>query len=206
MQKTHNINGTNTSTASGNELYVWDKVVRYHHWSLVIVTSLLILSAEFGDESMHIFFGYLLILLISIRIVWGFSGTKHALFKDFIYPMKDISGYLRSLFSKQPIHYTGHNPAGGLMVVIVIGVLVVLGLSGLVMQAVIEFEGAFVDILLNLPDATAIKVQQAHHLLADVLISLIVVHISGVVASSWLHRENLIAAMIRGYKKENVNE
>jgi cytochrome b len=41
-----------------------------------------------------------------------------------------------------------------------------------------------------------------HTILAWTLVALIVLHIAGVVFTSWQHRENLVAAMITGDKDD----
>jgi cytochrome b len=64
--------------------------------------------------------------LVAARIFWGFVGTKHARFSDFICsPVKALS-YVKSLAVGKPPYHTGHNPAAAWMVLfLLIGSLVV---------------------------------------------------------------------------------
>jgi cytochrome b561 len=48
--------------------------------------------------------------------------------------------------------------------------------------------------------------EEVHEALAYVLASLIGVHIAGVIVSSWVHRENLIRAMVTGRKSGRAHE
>jgi cytochrome b len=64
----------------------------------------------------HTWAGYVVGSMVLIRIIWGFIGSKHAKFKDFIYSPYLIFVYLKGLVNHKPQHYLGHNPAGGLMV------------------------------------------------------------------------------------------
>jgi len=42
--------------------------------------------------------------------------------------------------------------------------------------------------------------EEIHEVCANVWLGLVIVHIAGVVIGSWIHRENLVRAMITGYK------
>jgi cytochrome b len=40
-----------------------------------------------------------------------------------------------------------------------------------------------------------------HEAMTSVMVGLIIIHVAGVIVSSWLHKENLIMAMLTGKKK-----
>ena len=109
---------------------VWDIFVRTFHWTLVGSMIGLYLSGD-NFESVHTILGYFVICLVLLRIIWGFIGTKHARFHDFIYRPSKIYHYLKSLINGNPTHYTGHNPAGGLMVIVMLLSLLVTAFTGL---------------------------------------------------------------------------
>ena len=99
-----------------------------------------------------------------------------------------------------PRHYLGHNPAGAIMVFALIGLLSALGVTGLVMQATVEFEGPFVDYLRWIDDRGVHEVVLAHKLAVNALYLLVPLHLAGVVLASLQHRENLVLSMIHGRK------
>ncbi|MDX2503669.1 MAG: cytochrome b/b6 domain-containing protein, partial [Gammaproteobacteria bacterium] len=122
------------------EISVWDIGVRLFHW--LLVASFIIAYASAEEESLvHIYSGYMVLGLITFRLLWGFIGSKHARFSDFVYSPAKIVSYLKSLIYKAPEHYTGHNPAGGLMVVALLISLFVVTVSGLKLYAVEEGKG-----------------------------------------------------------------
>ena len=43
--------------------------------------------------------------------------------------------------------------------------------------------------------------EELHEGLANGMMAVVVIHIAGVAVSSWLHHENLVKAMITGWKK-----
>jgi cytochrome b len=43
--------------------------------------------------------------------------------------------------------------------------------------------------------------EELHEVSANGMMAVVVVHVVGVIASSWLHRENLVLAMITGWKR-----
>lgn len=193
---------------------VWDPFVRIFHWSLVALFITAYFTAE-ESESAHALAGYAISGLLIFRIMWGFVGTEHARFRDFIYSPREIAGYFKGLISGSPKHYLGHNPAGGLMVIILLIGLSATCISGLKAYGV-EGHGPLAGNLLvsaayangdddedeNRGEKKGEKFwEEVHEVFVNVTLILIAAHIAGVVASSYLHKENLIKAMITGRKE-----
>lgn len=200
---------------------VWDIYVRIFHWTLLLVVLEQFITGE-DLQSVHVPFGYFLIFLILSRTVWGFIGPKHARFNDFIYPPEDIIRYLKGLVNGRPIHYVGHNPAGGLMVIVLLLSLFVTAFTGLKTLAA-EGKGplavngssivqmAYADdderdheeggTYRNGKSETDTIWEEIHEAMTGFMIFLIVIHVCGVIVSSWVHKENLIFSMITGIKK-----
>lgn len=207
---------------------VWDLFVRIFHWTLVALMIGMYISGE-KFKGVHIYLGYFIIMLVLARIAWGFIGTKHARFGDFLYGPTKIFYYLRSLFSGKPIHYVGHNPAGGLMVLVMLIALPVTTFTGLKALAadgqgrpantnVSFFKLAYADKDEHQEDegekyhSDALQNkgkeefwEEMHEIMTSFMLFLIIIHIFGVLVSSWLHRENLILSMISG-KKKSINQ
>jgi cytochrome b len=120
-----------------NEIRVWDPLVRVFHWSLVLSFTIAYLTGE-EYSGLHIDAGYVVLGLILFRLVWGFIGTRYARFSDFVYSPKAVLGYLKSLTTNTPRHYTGHNPAGGWMVIAMFLCLAIVSVSGLKVYAIEE--------------------------------------------------------------------
>jgi cytochrome b len=92
------------------QIYVWDSFVRVFHWSLVASFAIAYLTE--GDMlSVHVWTGYTIGILIVARILWGFVGTAHARFKDFIYDPASTFRYVRDLLLLRGNRYLGHSPA-----------------------------------------------------------------------------------------------
>jgi cytochrome b len=206
---------------------VWDIFVRFFHWSLVITIIAQLATAE-DAKGVHAAVGYLIVILLVLRVIWGFIGSKHARFKDFIYPPAEIIGYLSNLFRGRPKHYIGHNPAGGAMVVLLLFALVLTTLTGLltygaegkgplalktegfVRMSWADDESAESDGVRNahLGEENGVTGAEGRHFwkeihetLVGILLFLAGLHICGAIASSYIHKENLIWAMISGQKK-----
>ena len=91
---------------------------------------------------------------------------------------------LRSLLIGRPEHHVGHNPAGALAIVALLALTLGVAASG---WAVFN-------------DVGGEWLEELHELSANLMLLIVVVHIAAVALSSWLHRENLIGAMISGRK------
>ena len=200
-----------------SEIRIWDIFIRLFHWGLVLTFSIAYISGE-EDSAIHIYSGYAVLGLISFRVIWGLVGTKYARFTNFIYRKSAVIKYLKSLLTGKPEHYAGHNPAAGWMVIAMLVSLFLTTLSGLQLYAVEDGLGPFAN---NLPEIEFINSAYAdsnedsqqgglwsefwefiHETSANFTLLLVLFHISGVLLSSLLHRENLIKSMITGNKKE----
>ena len=164
---------------------VWDFPVRVFHWLVAICfIGAYITAEEDGYRLIHVTFGYTLGALMLFRIFWGLYGTSYARFSSFIKPPSAVFSYLKSLLSKHPEHHVGHNPAGALAILL----LLVLGL-------ITPITGWFC-----LREIGGEWVSEFHELLANSMLALVLVHVFGVVVSSFIHRENLVKAMVTGSK------
>ena len=126
------------------EKKLWDIFVRVFHWSLVALVLAAFISSEDGGP-IHIRVGYAILVIVLMRIVWGFVGTKHARFSDFVKGPRKAIAYLVGLFTGRPSYVFGHNPAGGLMIVAILLTLLVVGFTGIMTQAGEGAESALLD-------------------------------------------------------------
>jgi len=200
-----------------NEVKVWDIFIRVFHWGLVFLFIVAYLTGD--DENIwHIYFGYAIGILISLRFLWGFIGSKYARFSNFVYSPSSVVAYIKSMLLLSPKRYLGHNPAGGYMVLALLLMLSITTFTGLKVYAV-EGHGPLAgDINISLI-STAVADdededhsegkeseeelwEEVHEASAKLTVILVFLHIFGVIVSGRLHNENLVKAMINGKKKK----
>lgn len=180
---------------------VWDLFIRCFHWSMVLGCVTAFISGELHAATLHEFVGYALCVLLAARVYWGFKGSEHACFRSFIFPPSEVLAYVRAMFKGHPKHYFGHNPAGALMVFILIGLLALLIASGLLTLGTIDFGGPLTFLANRLSDETSYASRHLHEILANVGFALVLLHVLGVAMGSIQHNENLVRAMLTGKKK-----
>jgi cytochrome b len=182
---------------------VWDPLVRVFHWSLVagFATAFIVEDDLLG---VHVWAGYLVLALVAVRLVWGLIGTRHARFSDFVRGPGAVLAYLRDVVSLRAPRYLGHNPAGGAMILLLLIGVAATGISGLALYGAEEFAGPLADVMRGLPAFWGDVLEEAHEVFAYFTLGLILIHVAGVLVSSLLHHENLIGAMISGYKRQEI--
>lgn len=164
---------------------VWDAPVRVFHWLAVLCFFGAWITAESERwRLLHVTLGYTLAGLVVFRLVWGLLGTRHARFASFVRGPKAVARYLASLVRGRPEHHTGHNPAGALAIVGLLALAALVTLSGW---------ATYHEVWADWPE-------DVHEGVANAMMALVLVHVAGVVVSSWMHRENLVAGMVSGRK------
>ena len=164
---------------------VWDLAVRVFHWSLIASILAAYMTSD-GLGKIHRLAGYTAVSLLVFRVVWGFVGTKHAQFTDFVRPPASVLAYIRDILRGHAKRSLGHNPAGGAMILALLAVVTGIGTTGLMMESTRFFGSDWVE--------------TGHKLLVYSLFVLVPLHVLGVILSSRSHRENLTASMITGRK------
>jgi cytochrome b len=165
---------------------VWDPVVRSFHWILVVLFAAAYVSAE-EAEGLHLATGYGIVALLVVRVVWGFIGSPHARFTDFVRRPRAVLDYLRLARAHRAPRYLGHNPAGGAMTIALMAMIAGICLTGHLMTTAARWGSAAMEGL--------------HELLVNGTIGLIGLHLLGNLFSSLQHRENLTLSMITGMKR-----
>jgi cytochrome b len=181
-----------------DEIKVWDLFVRVFHWALA---ALFVVAYVTGEEwlSVHVAAGYAIAGLLVLRILWGFAGPSHARFSDFVRGPTAVAAYLRTLFTAHPRRYLGHNPAGGLMIVLMLVGLVATSVTGLVALGAEEGAGPLAGWVAT--GEAGEWAEELHEFFANFTVLLVLVHIAGVLVESLLHGENLVRAMLTGRKR-----
>jgi cytochrome b len=164
---------------------VWDLPTRLFHWSLAACFATAFLTAESEKlRDVHVIAGYTVAGLIVFRLLWGFVGGTHARFADFLPTPGKVLDYLRSLMNGEPRHYVGHNPAGAVAIFALLGLGLAAAISGWAVYE--DLGGHFME--------------ELHEVAANGMMVVVAIHIAGVIVSSWLHKDNLVKAMVTGWK------
>ncbi|MGY3581688.1 cytochrome b [Bradyrhizobium sp. USDA 4341] len=181
------------------ERQVWDLPVRIFHWCLVLAFLAAFVTNRLGVAyfKYHVWSGYAVLTLVSFRIVWGFVGARHALFKNFLRGPREILAHARSMFSPSAPHYAGHNPLGALMVVALLLGAAAQAVLGLFSNDEIFNVGPLYGLVTK---DLSLMLTSLHRRLFYLLAAAIAIHVLAVIAHKIFKDENLIRAMITGRK------
>ena len=210
-----------TEVQEQKRILVWDPFFRIAHWTLAVA----FFVAYFSEDevlTLHVWAGYTVGALVVMRVLWGIVGPRHARFSDFLYRPGEVQRYLLELVAFRARRYLGHSPAGGAMVLALLLGSAATVWSGLELYAVEENAGPLAalstDRIVSAAHANEEDHEQEagrehgddneddfweeiHEWLADLTLALVLLHIAGVRFASLVHRENLVASMVTGYKR-----
>lgn len=165
---------------------VWDPVVRLFHWT--VVACCLLDGFVFDDgKSIHRAIGWVAMGALAVRIVWGFGGSRHARFSDFVPGPRRLADYVLSLIRGREPRHIGHNPAAAVMILALMSLLAATGLTGWMLTLDAFFGETWLEVL--------------HETIVTTIFLLVGVHVAAAIWESLRHRENLILSMITGTKK-----
>ena len=131
---------------------VWDRTTRWFHWiNVICITGLVSVGVVIlnnkvlgvsGDgkillKTIHVYIGYVFVINLIWRFVWGFIGNKYSRWKA-ILPIgkgyyRSASEYVAGVKSGEAPQYLGHNPLGKLMVGFLFLLLATQATTGLVL-------------------------------------------------------------------------
>jgi cytochrome b len=170
---------------------LWDLPTRLCHWLIVACVPMAWWSAETANFELHKWLGYSLIVLVVSRIIWGFVGSRHSRFSDFLVGPGRISAYLRGAGSGS----AGHNPLGGWSVIALLSLLLMQAVSGLFNSDDLFFSGPF---YYGASGALRDAMGSIHELTFYALLVLMAMHILVVMYHQLRRREQLLQAMLHG--------
>jgi cytochrome b len=192
--------GEGETMTAPRTVLVWDFPTRAFHWLLVL--AVVVSYATGGEEGwlfvVHTASGYLVVLLLLFRLLWGVIGSEHSLFRDFVHGPQIVGGYVRRLLVLDPPRYVGHNPLGGWMVILILVVLALTVATGALSG---EEDGPSGPLLWLIAAPGGEGLAEVHEVLANLVVVLAIVHVCGVLVDWWLTGENLVSAMISGVKR-----
>lgn len=165
---------------------VWDPLVRIFHWALVLAFAGAWLLGEEG-ETWHQVCGYTVLALVGFRLIWGVLGSPHARFSRFVPSPRELWTYTQDVMARREARRLGHNPLGAAMIVALLLMLTATGVTGWLQTTDVFWGDEWIDAL--------------HVFLANTTLTLVGLHVLGVLYSSLRHRENLVHAMFTGRKR-----
>lgn len=168
---------------------LWDPLVRVFHWSIAGVFIANYFVNEAG-EVWHEYLGYFAVACLLIRFVWGFVGKGAARWSDFFPSWLRLKSHICALIKREPYHRMGHSPLGALVMILMMLLILLLGISGFMMEEIDYFWGED-------------WVQELHSICAHLLWMLVIVHIAAALFESYRLKENLPLSMISGFRKKN---
>lgn len=184
---------------ANNTVRIWDPFVRIFHWTLA-GAFLVAYVSEDDFLDIHTVAGYTVLTLVALRLIWGFVGTRHARFSDFVRSPGEALGYVKESLLGRARRYLGHNPAGGLMIVALLLSLLITTLSGIATLGAEEGAGPLAGVMGALPHFFGEALEEIHEFFANFTLLLVLGHLAGVLFESIVHRENLVRTMITGDK------
>ncbi len=179
----------------------WDLPTRLFHWTLVLLIILAWVSRKWGDAGLvwHTWNGYAILVLIVWRVIWGFTGSSTARFQAFFYWPWTAASYGIDFALRRPRHFLGHNPLGGSVVFMMLGLVGLQATLGL-------FSYDDHDSLAGGPlagkvgDAAWAFATKWHIRVFDLILVVIALHIAANILYIVWKGENLVRPMITGKK------
>ena len=177
---------------------VWDGFIRSFHWLLLLLLiALWITGGDLEYIDLHKNLGLIVLALIISRIMWGIVGSKTAKFSHFVRSPFAAVRYLRDEYKGRAREPLGHNPAGGYMILLLLGLVLAQAVSGLFTNDDLFFVGP----LANLVEYdTQRMLTRFHRNNFDWLLVAVVIHVIAIFVYMFKGKD-LLTPMFSGNKK-----
>ena len=177
---------------------VWDAPTRLIHWAFPVGVGHLAACVENARLHIDSYWAAVLITLVVTRLIWGFVGSYHSRFSNFVVGPRKIARYVT-----QGDDVVGHNPLGALSTVALLLVLLAQGVSGLFSVDDVAFDGplayAFDGVLID-------AASEWHETNWGILQGLVVLHVAAIAWYQWRKKRPMIQTMWRGSFADRVGK
>jgi len=172
---------------------VWDLPTRLFHWALAALVVCSFVTVKLGGFWMdwHMRSGYAILALVLFRVLWGFAGSRYALFSSFVRRPADVIGYLRG----QVEHGAGHSPLAAVSVLALLGALLVQASTGLFSNDGNFTEGPLARLVSS---AAGERLSTVHRFGEWALYALVSLHIAAIAYYTTFRKVALVRPMITG--------
>jgi cytochrome b len=171
------------------QVLVYDLPTRLFHWLFAgfFVAAFAIANLVDDDSarfSLHMLAGLGMVFVVLLRLAWALVGTRHARLGDLALHPRQLLAYLKGMVSGGSERWIGHNPASSWAAVAMVGLALGLGITGVLMATGGGGEG----------------LEDAHELMANAFLVVVLLHLGGVAAHVLRHRDRLQSTMVTGRK------
>ena len=172
---------------------VWDLPTRLFHWALVALVVFSVVTVKLGGFWMdwHMRSGYAILALVLFRILWGFAGSRYALFSSFVRRPSEVIGYLRG----QVEHGAGHSPLAAVSVLVLLAVLLAQASTGLFSNDGNFTEGPLARLVSG---TTGERLSTVHRFGEWTLYALVGLHVAAIAYYTTFRKVALVRPMITG--------
>jgi cytochrome b len=123
--------------------------------------------------------------------------VAHARFSDFISTPGETLRYVRDLLLFRAERHLGHSPGGGAMVIALMVLIAATVVTGLIVYGGDQQAGPLAGMFTQ---EFCESFEEVHEVIANITLAFVIAHIAAVLFASFAHRENLVRAMMTGYK------
>ena len=184
-------------------------------------------------KTVHVYIGYVFVINLCWRIIWGFIGSHHSRWTT-IYAFgknyrKSLLAYMNGIQMKRHEHYLGHNPLAKLMVALIFLMLLTQAVTGLILAGTDLYKPPFGHVIAewvidsggdqskmaelkpyskdNVDPESYAQMREfrkpvinIHEFIFYVLITVVFLHIVGVIISEITEKCGLVSSMFSGKK------
>lgn len=172
---------------------IYDLPTRIFHWLFSALFVVAFFIAETVDDdnptfSVHMLTGLMLGGLVLLRILWGLVGSRYARFSSFALRPVELTEYIKGILTGSKKRWTGHNPASSWAALAMLGLALMLAITGILMTS--GYKETFED---------------AHELFANAFLVTVLLHIAGVLLHTFRHQDSIALSMVHGNKEVSEN-
>lgn len=189
------------STRSAARVQAWDLPTRLFHWLLALLILAAYLTRKNSDNlAWHKWTGYAILVLVVFRVLWGFAGSSTARFSAFAYGPGAALRYALDFLRSRPRRFLGHNPLGGIVVFVMLGLVAAQGVLGLFSYDDHDsIDGG--PLSGRISEGLMASLTAWHIWLFYILLYVIIAHIAASILYLLWKGENLVGPMITGRKR-----